>query len=221
MAEEKKSGSGCLKAAGIGCAVVAVIGIIIGVVVVTQGKKLAKMGIAKGVSFTTKTVLQSTGLPQAEVDRAMVPINELSDKIRNDEISMEQVQRLTEAFTQGPVITMLYAVGFQFTLLGSSGLSPQEKADGEKTAQRFLRGVLDDKISGSEVERVIALYTEDTQGASGQQMPMPKGSIPDDEVRQVLQIMSEAADKAGVSSEPAPVDVAGIIERTIDQALGE
>ena len=107
-------GSGCLKAAGIGCAVLLVLCIVAGVVVVKMGGTWFKAGAAKVLEIGAESVMLDLGLPQAEVDKAMAPVRDLASRIKAGEIIMAQAEALATAFTEGPVVTGFYCVAFQY-----------------------------------------------------------------------------------------------------------
>lgn len=220
MAEEtpqqpKSSGSGCLKAAGIGCLVVIVLVVVAGWLVYSNiGKITSKvMVVAAEQAFT------AMNMPEGEKQAAMVPIRELADKIAAGEITKEQAMSVLNSLAEGPLPIAITMRAFQVKYVDASSLPAEEKKEAAVSISRFARGLMDEKIDRSKGEEVAGIVTVKTTGANGQETSQLKEAITSDELKQCLQIMKDAADKAGIENKMFPVDLAAEIRKAIQKGM--
>lgn len=219
--EPKKKGSGCAKAAGIGCLVVLILAGVGTYLVVKNAKRFALVGAAKATEIAGQAVISGLNLPKDEAEAAMVPVRELSAKIKQGEVSLEQAAKMGESLAQGPLMSILVTRAFEVTHLDKARIPEEERARGRVTVARFMSGLAKKQIPVSEGERVSGILMVTTKDTSGNERSVLRDSITVDELRLCLKIMKEASDKARIPRKPPRTNVSDLIREIINAGLDD
>ncbi len=215
----ERKGFGCLHAAGIGCLVLVVIGVIAGVVVYYKAGSWARAAVAVGVEAAAEKTMENLNLPQDEMNAAMEPIREFTQKIRDGEVTLEQALAVGEALAGGPALAAVMARGFEVKYLHPSDLPDDEKQAGHVAISRFVNGVSTDRIpdekAKEKVKEIGDIVTVKTTDSAGKTTKQPKDALTAEELRSCLKIMKDAADAAGVEQREFVVDLAAEIRKAI------
>lgn len=213
--EEKKGGAGCLKAAGIGCLVVAVVGGLAVFWAVRNADRLLRVGTAKVLMSGADAMFDTMQMDKTEKDAALEAVRELTEKIKNGEITAEQGKGILTALAEGP-LPMVVAVRFlEATILQQSGLDPDEKEQARITLSRFSEGLIQGTIpreKGDEALDMISVQDEHQRDI--------KTDVTDADIARCLAVMKDAADQAGIEERLFKTDFAREIRKYIDQGLG-
>ncbi len=141
-----KSGFGCAKMAGVGCLVLIVLGVVVGLVVYVKAKDWARAGAAKLAEIGGEGLMEQAGLSEAERESAMEPIREFAQQIRDGDVTLEQGMAVMKELAEGPAFAVLLTRGFEGKYLAASELSDAEKQEGHVTLTRFAQGVSTERI---------------------------------------------------------------------------
>jgi hypothetical protein len=204
--------SGCL----IGCLVVMVVMLLLGVIAAIWVTRNWKNWAANSISVVVKQSIENTDLPPEEKAQVVAEIDRGAKAFADGEISGEQAARLMEQLVQSPLITAIVASAAEKKYVDPSGLSEEEKTAANITLQRFARGVIDQKISEQTYETVLSNIAT----KQGDQWQL-KDTVTDEELRKFLEAAKTAADDADVVEQPPQVDPSDEIKRLIDEALND
>jgi hypothetical protein len=219
MDQPVKSGSGCLKATGIGCGVVLLLAVIAGGVLVTTRDRWMPVLAAKSMVMVAGAMLDQLKIPADEKEAALVPIRELAQKVRAREVSMEQAEKMFKVIADGPLPTYLTLRAFELSYVAPSALSVDEKKEASLTISRFMRGLVSGRIEKAKGEEIRGIVVEKKQGPDGKDVTELKATITGEELKKCLAIMKSAADEAGIEAGEYRIDLATEIRRSIEQGL--
>lgn len=213
----KKEGlSGCA-IAGIGCAVVVVLGAIAAVLVgFWVANNAREFGTDLAVS-AIKEGLNELEVPDDQRQRMHARIDEVGQQFKDGKLELQQVGAIFEKLSESPILPAGVSLFVKRVYIRDSGLDEEEKAAAHIAIQRFSRGVIDRSIPDAKRESV--LDTISTKDINGNRQFQQK--LTDDELRAFIKAVTETADEAGVPSEVPEINFADEFDKAIDEALDE
>ncbi|MHC4198637.1 MAG: hypothetical protein ACYSU0_01400 [Planctomycetota bacterium] len=217
----RQKGFGCLEAAGVGCLVLIVLGLIAGVVVYFKWESWVRSIAAGAGEIAADSMMDNLGIPADEKEAAMKPVREFAQRIRDGEVGLEQVGAIAEALAEGPALAAIMARGFEVKYLGPSDLPEEEKKAGHISISRFVQGVSTGKIPKEKAEQIGDICTVETVDDDGDQTRKLKDSITTEELKSCLGIMKDAADAAGIEDKEFKVDLAAEIRKAIETGMAK
>lgn len=208
--------SGCAKVA-IGCGVLAVIAFIaVGIGVWWVASNVRQLG-ADAASSTMKEVLKELELPADQQDRIFARIDEVAQRFKDKEITLEKVGQIFQEIGEGPLMSAGLALVVERAYLEQSGFDDEEKSAARTTIQRFSYGIINEMIPDAEVNSVLdAISTKNAGG--GRQFQQP---VTDEQLRAFVAAAKKASDDANVPEEVAEVNFADEFDKAVDEALGD
>ena len=213
--EPRREGmSGCTIAL-IGCGAVAVlmvIGVAVGVWYVANNIRTIASNIAETVVIES---VKDSKLPQDQKDRIVARVSQVKEDFQAGKISDEQVEQVFKNLAASPLLPLGAVEFYEEHYIKPSELSEEEKTAAIRTLERFARGVYEEKIPRDDIDKVTAPISE--KNAQGEQEL--KDDPTADELRSMLKLAKERADKANVPDEPFEVNVADELDRAIDAGL--
>ena len=213
---EKKGLSGCA-IAGIGCGVIAVLGLI---GVVLSGMWVANNARELGTDFAVtamKEGLNELEVPDDQRKRMHDRIDDVGQQFKDGKLDLQQVGAIFERLSKSPILPAGVSLFVKRVYIRDSGLDSEEKAAADIAIQRFSRGVIDGSIPEAKREAVLDMIS--TKQADGNRQF--KQELTDDELRDFLKAVTETADEAGVPAEVPEINFADEFDEAIDEALGE
>ena len=211
--EPKNPGGGCLKIFGIGCVVVIIIAVILGIYLVKNYKSLT----AKVINFGVSEFVKQSPLPDDQKTKVLGHVNRVTKEYEAGNISNDEMRRIAEKLTKSPVfpIAAVYLVDSRY--VQPSDMTEDEKAAARIDLQRFARGVIEEKIPLDRLKKVIAPIA--APGA-GDQINL-KQKVTRQELDSFLANVKTEAAGAKIPNEPFEIDFADELGKTIDEALGQ
>jgi hypothetical protein len=209
---------GCMQMLGIGCAGALVLAFVVGVVLYYKAGDWLRAGGAAIANLAATEVMDEFEIPKAERDAAMVPIREFTEKVKNNEVSPEQIGQVMKTFAEGPAFAAIAARGFEAKYLKKSGLTDDEKAEGKKTLTRFAHGISSGAVSPLALDGVKDIVTTPKKGGNKDEFEL-KETLTDEEVRKALAHMKSHADRAEVEDREFKVDLAKEIRASIEKGM--
>ena len=213
---EKKGLSGCA-IAGIGCAVIVVAGLI---AVVIGGFWVANNVRELGTDLAVtamKEGLNELEVPDEQRERMHDRIDDVGQQFKDGKLEIEQVMAIFKKLSESPILPAGVSLFVKRVYIRDSGLDEDEKAAADIAIQRFSRGVIDNSIPEAKREAVLDMIS--TKKPDGNREFKQK--LTDDELRDFLKAVTEAADEAGVPAEVPEVNFADEFDKAIDEALDE
>jgi hypothetical protein len=210
----EKSGSGCLKVGGIGCAVVLGIMLIAGLWLYAHREKLLRSFMSKSLTVGAEAMVEALQLPPEEREAAMQPLLDLSEEIGQGTVSAEQGARIMQALIESVVPNLLAMRAFEVQLMQKGDLSAQEKEEARKTIWRYAEGLRTKTIDDNSFEDLMNIVS--TPQKEGRRL---KDDITPEDFRRCLAIMKKSADEGGVADRQFEFDLPGEIRKAIDAGL--
>lgn len=213
----KKEGlSGCA-IAGIGCAVVVVLGLVAAVLIgFWVAKNARELGTDLAVS-AMKEGLNELEVPDDQRQRMHARIDEVGQQFKDGKLELEQVGAIFEKLSESPILPAGVSLFVKRVYIRDSGLDEEEKNTAHIAIQRFSRGVIDRSIPDAKREAVLDMIS--TKDINGNRQFKQK--LTDDELRAFIKTVTETADEAGVSTEVPEINFADEFDKAIDEALDE
>ena len=223
--ESGSKGSGALKIVGIGCLGVILIPGIIGLLAWQKYQAvggldgLIKAGGGKAVEIVVNEVaaemLEGMKIPEADRAAILAPIEGLGEKIAQGDIKVDQIDEFAKTLAEGPIFGVLMAEGFAHSYLQNSSLNGEEMSRALLTINRFQQGFVNQTI---DTDQLSDLEEYVLQEVSSDNYHL-KNTLSDDDLESSLALMKKAADRASIPMTTSPIDIAGLLQSTIDAAL--
>lgn len=211
--------TGCLIAVG----VVLVLLVGGGIFVATQWKGWA----AAGITAMAEAMTQQSDLPQDQKDKVLASIKGVADDFKSGKITTEQLGKVMEEIASGPLLPVGIVAAAEEKYMKPSGLTPEEKAAGERTMQRFARALFEKKVGEADAQKVLEPisqgqlhFSTNGQQTSAQQNFRLKDKVNDAELRDFLARAKSKVDELHVPDEAFNVNVAEELDKAIQKALG-
>jgi hypothetical protein len=159
--------------------------------------------------------IDESSLPPEEKKEIKVEVERFFTEFREGRVSTEQFGRMIETFAKSPLMSAFMTSAIESKYLDASGLSDEEKADAKTTLQRFMRGVMDNKIAQPSVDAALSHVA--TKQPNNQWEFHDK--VTDEQIRAFVVEAKKAADDAGIPAEPEDFDPSDEVKRIIDESL--
>ncbi len=213
---EKKSSRGCGKIA-LGCGIATLVIIILVVIggwfVARNARSWASSGFA---AIINQAVEQST-LPDDQKQAITARVDQVKQDFADGKITLEQIGSAMEAVNIEGLIVAGMAQNVGASMVESSSLSDDDKADAKQALNRLAHGVLDGQINQSQAKQALDPILVNSGSADWQFKPSPTES----DLLKVTDNAAALADQAGVSEEAEEIDFAQRVGEAFDQALGQ
>lgn len=171
---------------------------------------------AEGIKQVGTQAVAQAQLPPDQRDRIVARISAVADDFKAGKITTEQFGQVMERIATSPVLPLGMVQVAEAQILKPSTLSAEEKAAGERSLQRFARGVFEGKLVQADVEAVITPISDTSGGQKWNLKPNPTA----DEVKAFLEKARVMADTAKIPDEPFTINFADEIDKLVAQALG-
>lgn len=170
--------------------------------------------------FTTLMVEQgidASQLPAEEKAEIKVQVERVADAFRNRELTGEQLGLIMQKIAQSPLLPSLMVAAIDAAYIQKSGLAAEEKTAANETLQRFLRGMIEEKIDQQGIDAAMTHVAVRQPDGNWQ----PRETVTDAELRAFLEAAKAEADKASIEPPPVDFDPSEEFKRIIDEAMNE
>jgi hypothetical protein len=209
--KSNKWAKGCL----LGCLAAVIVFLILGAIATFWVSRNWREWIASGATVAVHQSIDDSQLPDEEKKQIKADADRFILGFREGRVSMEQFGLLVQKFAESPLMTTFVASAVETQYLGKSGLSDEEKADARITLQRFMRGVIDNKIDNQTRDRALS-NVADRQPDGNWQF---RETVTDAEIRAFVTEAKKAADDAQIPPEPPEFDPSDEVKRIIDEVM--
>ncbi len=214
-AEAKPAKSGWLKGCLIGCLGLVVILVIVGGIVAFWASRNWRRLLSQASIPAVNQAIDESALPPEEKKEIKVEVERFFTEFREGRVSTEQFGQMIERFAHSPLMSAIVTSAIETKYLDASGLSDEEKADAKTTLQRFMRGVIDDKIAQPAADAALS-HVATKQPNNQWEFP---DKVTDEQIRAFVVDAKKAADEAGIPAEPEEFDPSDEVKRIIDETL--
>lgn len=225
MEQESDGGTGVLKVLGIGCLIIVLLAGVSGLFI---WQKFQSVGGLEGliqsggghaielvVTEVASEMLAEMNIPEQDRDAILAPLKGLGEKIADGKINVDQVEAFAKTLAEGPILGVLLAEGFAHNYLQASGLSGEEMTQALLTINRFQQGFVNETIDMNQLSELEEFVLSEVSSDNYRL----KSVLSDDDLNSSLALMKSAADQASIPMASMPIDIAGMIQKTIDDAL--
>jgi hypothetical protein len=115
-------------------------------------------------------------------------------------------------------LTIGLVIQFEQSYVVPSGLSSAEKLAADTNLNRLDRGLSEGKIGWEIAETILAGISN--VGADGTHQLKAPPDVSDEEIRDVLAAVKNAADDAGISEMKVEIDISNEFRKSVEHALG-
>jgi len=174
--------------------------------------------IAHGITAAMNAVINKSGLPSQEKSQITEIIDQINRGYLAGEISATELGLIFEGLTKCPALTIGIVTQFEQSYVVPSGLSSAEKASADTHLNRLARGLSNGKIGWEIAETILAGISD--IGEDGNHHLKAPGQVSDEEIREVLVAVKNAADETGISEIKVEIDISDEFKKSIEEALG-
>lgn len=200
----------------IGCLIVIVGGILLAALVAFWISRNWRGPAAAVAEQALNEGINQSDLPPQERQEVKAEAKRAIDAFRDGQMTLEQLGKIVEGITQSPLLTLFVVTAIEKQYLDQSGLTDEEKADGRRSLQRFVRGAADKKIEQKGIDAVMA-HIADRQPDGSWQI---RQKVSDKDLRAALKEAKAQADAAGIPEEPEEFDPSDELRKIIDESMG-
>jgi len=211
--ESPERSSGCLK----GCLIASVVVLLL---VMIAGIWIARNWRDWITNVSTEAIergMEKSGLPEQEQREVMDELNRIFRAFQEKRVSEKQLERFLSELARSPLMTSFFVSAVRTRYLDDSGLSEEERREGERNLGRFVKGVLEGKIQQEAIDRAFATVA-DKQPDGDWQL---REQVSDEQLKKLFSIARVEADGAEIPEEVEEVDPSDEIGRIVDEALQE
>jgi hypothetical protein len=209
-----KSQSGMATALSIAIIAILVIFVAAGV----YAFKNRKIWIAHGITAAMNAVINNSELPSQEKSQVTEIIYQINQGYLSGEISMAELGLIFESMAKCPALTIGLVTQFEQSYVVPSGLSNAEKLSAGSNLNRLARGLSNGNIGWEITETILAGISY--IGEDGNHHLKAPGEVSDEEIREVLVEVKNAADEAGISEMKVEIDISDEFKKSVEEALG-
>ena len=174
--------------------------------------------IAHGITAAMNAVINNSGLPSQEKSLITQIIKQINQGYLAGEITTAELGLIFEGMAKCPALTIGLVTQFEQSYVVPSGLSSAEKLAADTHLNRLARGLSNGKIGWEIAETILAgISYVDADGTHQLKAP---AEVSDEEIREVLVAVKNAADDAGISDMKVEIDISDEFKKTVEQALG-
>lgn len=169
-------------------------------------------------SFATEGIrqgIEAAQLPAQEQQEIMAQVDRVATAFRDQTISNEQLGKLLEKLVQSPLMGSMMVAAVEQHYFAKSGLSEEEKSDGQQTLRRFIRGAFDGKINEAAIDSAMA-HVSDRDAAGNIKL---RERVSDADLRAFLAEAKQQADAAAIPEQPAEIDPSNEFKKIVDEAM--
>lgn len=173
-------------------------------------------------------------IDDAEHAEIMAHVTKLMGRYENKDLTMSDLGQVLESLVESPLAGTVLIGGIKAMYIDDSGLSDEEKGDGQTQLARYAQGMRDELIDPDSIEEVLASVSTTTPDGDDIQLSYGQGptgttqyalrssdEVSDDDLRAMFEAARLKADEAGIDAEPEEVDLSDTLGVAIAQALGE
>ena len=201
-----------------GCLVVIIAAILIVVGIGVFVARNYQNWLAQGIAAGMHAVVDNSALPQHEKPEIKDIIENLKDGYLTGEVSLAELGLILEGIGSSPALPMGLVAQFEHSYVYPSGISDDEKSLAGLNLNRLARGISDDQISWEYVDEILAPISD--PGEDGNQNLRSPAHVSDDDIRQVLAIVQEVVDEAGIPAQYIEIDISDEFKKSVEDALG-
>jgi hypothetical protein len=201
-----------------GCLVTIIAVILIFVAIGVYVAKNYQTWLAHGIAAGMHALIDNSDLPQQEKSEITEIIDQIKDGYLAEEISFAELGLILESMGQCPAIPIGLVTQFEESYVVPSGLTGAEKAAANLNLNRLARGIASEEIGWEVVDEILVPISD--PGEDGNQHLRAPAEVSDEDIRQVLVTVQEAADEAGISDEKVEIDISDEFKKSVEVALG-
>jgi hypothetical protein len=159
--------------------------------------------------------IDSSDLPPKEKAEVKEQVDRVAKAFGEGRISNDQASAIIKKLIESPLMPSFVVMAVERNYFDHSKLSDEEKVEGRKSLKRFARGVFDDKIKDSGIDKLLAHVADRKAGGRWQL----RSTVSDDDLRAALAEAKAQADAAEIPPEPENIDPSDEVKRIIDEGL--
>jgi len=214
-----------LMGCGIALAIFLLLLIGIGVFVAMNWRGWAATGMRQGMT----AAIAELPVDDAEKAETQAVVDDFVARFEAGDISMQQLAMVMQEITESPVMPAGMAMGVSKAYFEGSGLTPDEKADGQTQIARIAHGLTSNAVTQEDL-RAILTPIEAAAGdrdviqfqLGNRQIRLKAPTIvTDNDLRAFIAQAREQADSRALPPTPPTFDLSGELDRAIRTALGE
>ncbi|MEX0876313.1 MAG: hypothetical protein WD114_02540 [Phycisphaerales bacterium] len=214
--------AGCLAV----LALLLVIGIGATIFVLNSWRGWVSGGMRQGID----AVLVDAKMDEGERLEINAHVSELMDRFEREEVSLEELGRVTVALAEGPLLPAIIVGASHSMYFQDSAMTDEEKEMARLQLRRVAVGVHEKSINEEALREVLAPLEAQPGAEStieiqlGEESTMrlrPPAEVTSEDRHAVIALATAKADEAGIEAAPDPIDPSDEIARTIAKTLGE
>jgi hypothetical protein len=180
--------------------------------------KNRQVWIAHGITAAMNAVINNSGLPSQEKSQVTEIIHQINQGYLAGEITTAELGLIFKGMAKCPALIIGLVTQFEQSYVVPSGLSSAEKLSADINLNRLARGLSNGKIDWEIAETILAGISD--IGEDGNHHLKAPGEVSDEEIREVLVAVKNAADEAGISEKKVEIDISDEFKKSVEEALG-
>lgn len=174
-----------------------------------------------GADFATtllKNSMKELKLPADQEERIFKRLDQVSQKFKDQEITLEQVAHIVEVIGESPLIPAGSALVVDRAYLDKSGFDDVEKEEARLAIRRFVRGTIDNSIPEERSNAVLDTISSTDPDTEEREF---HETLTDEQLRIFITEARKAADEAEIPGDIPEINFADEFDKAIDKALAD
>ena len=201
-----------------GCLVAVICVILLFVAIGVYAVNNYQTWLAHGITAGIRAVVDNSDLPHQEKSEITEIIDQIKDGYLVGEISVAELGLILESMGDCPAIPIGLVTQFEESYVVPSALNSDEKTAANLDLNRLARGIAKGQIDWEIIDEILAPIS-DVREDGNQRLRSP-AEVSDNDLRQVLATVKEAADQAGISDVKVGIDISDEFRKSVEGALG-
>jgi hypothetical protein len=173
--------------------------------------------VADAAAGAIKESIDKSEMTDAEKAGVKGQIDRLVTNFKEGKITVEKFGKFAQDLEKSPIFPAITILGANKFIADSEDLEDAEKAEGVLTIRRIMTGAFEQKIPKEKLDALKAKIT--TRVGNKEEL---KEEISDEDLRAFLAEAKQAADDAGIPTDPSlQIDPAKAFEQLVDKLLAE
>lgn len=190
--------------------------LLVGVGYLTSGKRSPAKAAMERFRAIAETPLESTRISQSEKDRIKASVERVAAAVKAGELNSERLGTMNQELMTGPYLSLAIVAVAQGQIADLLKADDGRAQDASMVIDHFARGILEGFIPEGRIAPVLNPVSVENERSVRRAKP----SLTEVEAENFLEAALKEIERVEIPGEPTKINLADLIEKVVDKALG-